>query len=244
MASRRIAADKDDRLISGFSLFTNTRRTNLNRLPRTTNRQNMTHFKLAGYCMLLGGALLILGNALFSPLLPLEGAASDAVGSNAFVWRLGTNAATVFLLMIGTTGVYRYQAEQSGAFGAAAFGIVFCGCAFMFAHEWGQVFFMHSLAAANPEAFNALDGSSPTMFLIELGLSLGGFTLGWIIFSISVLTAKALPRRGPILVLSGFVAIPILSAVLSSPVWGGILGSIPLGGGLMLMGMPLLADRS
>lgn len=194
--------------------------------------------------MLFGGALMILGNAVFSPMVPFEGTAAEAAGSMAFVWRLATNAMAVFLLMIGSTGIYKLQAKQGGMFGDAAFAIVFSGSAFMFAHEWGQVFFIHTMAAANPEEFNALDGSSPAMFLIELGFSLGGFALGWILFSISALMANTLPRRGPILVLSGFVAVPGFSAVLSSPIWGGIFGSLFLGGGLMLMGWPLLKAQN
>lgn len=196
----------------------------------------MTIAKVSGYGLLLGGFLLFLGNAVFTPLLPVGGQASETVGSTVFAWRLGTNALTVFLLMVGSTGVYRHQADKAGIFGALAFVLAFLGSAFMFAHEWGQVFYMHTLAAANPEAFDALDGSTPAMFLVEIGLSLGVFSIGWILFAISTLMARVLPRLGPALVLAGFVAIPILSALLSSPVWGGILGSILLGGGLMHTG--------
>lgn len=200
----------------------------------------MNHLRLSGYSLILGGLLLFLGNAIFSPMLPIDGEASDIMGSTAFVWRLGTNALTVFLLMIGTTGIYKNQVEQTGAFGALAFALAFTGSAFMFAHEWGQVFYMHTFAALSPDALNALDGSNPKMFLIEIGFALGGFAIGWILFSISTLMAAAIPRLGPTLVLSGFIAIPILSAVLSSPIWGGILGSILLGGGLAHMGSALV----
>ena len=200
----------------------------------------MTHLKFSGYCLVLGGLLLFLGNAIFSPMLPIDGEASDIMGSTAFVWRLGINALTVFLLMIGSTGIYKNQVNETGMFGALAFALAFAGSAFMFAHEWGQVFYMHTFAALSPEALNAVDGSNPSLFLIEIGLSLGGFALGWILFSISTWMAGAIPRIGPILVLSGFVAIPIISAVLSDPVWGGILGSIPLGGGLTHMGLTLV----
>ena len=202
----------------------------------------MNHLKISGYCMLLGGALLFLGNLVFSPLVPFEGSAADAAGSSSFVWRLGANALTVFLLIVGSTGVYKYQAKSAGMFGALAFALVFAGSVFMFAHEWGQIFFIHPVAAAYPETFNALDGSNPTFFLVEIGFSLGGFSLGWIVFSVSALMAKALPRLGPLLVLAGFLAIPLLSAGLASPVWGGILGSLVLGSGLMLMGSPLLKE--
>ena len=199
----------------------------------------MTHLKFSGFCLILGGLLLFVGNAIFSPMMPTDGTTADLMGSSAFVWRLGTNALTVFLLMIGTTGIFKYQAEKPGVFGAIAFGLAFAGSAFMFAHEWGQTFYMHTFAALSPDALNAVDGTNPSMFLIEVALSLGFFSLGWILFSISILTAKVLPRIGPILVLSGFVAIPMLSAAISDPIWGGILGSILLSSGLVHMGLTI-----
>ena len=199
----------------------------------------MSHLKFSGYCLIVGGLLLFIGNAIFSPMMPTDGTTADLMGSSAFVWRLGTNALTVFLLMIGTTGIFKYQSTNSGVFGAIALSLAFAGSAFMFAHEWGQTFYMHTFAALSPEALNAVDGSNPTMFLIEIGLSLGFFSLGWILFCISILTANVLPRLGPILVLSGFVAIPILSAAISDPIWGGILGSILLSSGLVHMGLTI-----
>lgn len=200
----------------------------------------MTPLKVTGYCMIVGGCLLFLGNAIFSPMLPIEEQASTIVGSAAFVWRLAINALTVFLLMTGSIGLYSCHRGKRGLFHALAFGTAFVGSACMFAHEWGQAFYMHAMAVANPVAFDALDGASPTPLLIELGLALGGFSLGWIAFSIAMLRAKVLPRRGPVLVLSGFVAVPVLSAALASPIWGGVFGSVILGGGMALLGIDLL----
>ena len=196
----------------------------------------MTQLKFSGYCLILGGVLLFLGNAIFSPMLPVDGETSDIMASTAFARRLGTNALTVFLLMIGTTGIFKYQSHQSGVFGAIAFAMAFAGSAFMFAHEWGQVFYMHSFAITEPQALNAMDAANPVPLLIEVGLALGFFAIGWILFCVSILTAKVLPKTGPILVLSGFAAIPVFSAILSDPIWGGVGGSVILGAGLAHMG--------
>ena len=64
-----------------------------------------------------------------------------------------------------------------------------------------------------------------------------GYGLGAII-AVSMLLAKVFARPGPVLVIAGFFAIPLLSALIS-PVWGGVIGNAVLGSGFMLLGREL-----
>ncbi|MBT8076609.1 MAG: hypothetical protein KJN61_09075, partial [Gammaproteobacteria bacterium] len=98
---------------------------------------------------------------------------------------------------------------------------------------------IHSMALAAPDALQAME-DTPGMnaFDLEAMIVLGTFTLGWILFAVSMLLAKVFARPGPVLVIAGFFAIPLLSA-LTSPLWGGVLGNAVLGSGFILIGREL-----
>ena len=59
---------------------------------------------------------------------------------------------------------------------------------------------------------------------------------------IAVAAGGVYARRGPILVIAGFFAIPILSAALPD-VWGPILGNAVLGSGWIVLGYELFVSE-
>ena len=200
----------------------------------------MNSFKLSGLAIGLGGVLLIIVNAVFTPMLPTAVPFPEMMASQAFVWRLSLAAVTVFLFMIGSPGLYRYQTGHSGLFGKIAFVLTFLGCAMLFAHEWGQVFFLHSMALAAPDALQAMeDAEGVNLFDIEAMIVITFFCLGWIAFAASMLAAKVFARTGPALIIAGFFAIPLFTVV-TSPVLGGALGNAVLGSGFILLGRELI----
>ena len=67
------------------------------------------------------------------------------------------------------------------------------------------------------------------------------FTLGWIAFAASMLLAKVFARLGPALIIAGFFAIPLLTAVTSLKL-GGALGNTVLGLGFILLGRELFKN--
>jgi hypothetical protein len=199
----------------------------------------MNNFSLGGLAMVVGGAMLVIVNAVFTPMLDTTVPFPEMMASTVYLWRLSLASLAVFLLMVGSVGVHAYQSNHAGLFGKLAFGLAFLGSAFLFAHEWGQVFFIHSMALAAPDALQAMeDAPGLNAFDLEAIIVLGTFTLGWILFAVSMLLAKVFARPGPVLVIAGFFAIPLLSA-LTSPVWGGVLGNAVLGSGFMLLGREL-----
>ncbi len=151
-------------------------------------------------------------------------------------------ALTVFLLMIGSPGLYAYQSGRSGLFGKIAFGLTFLGCALIFAHEWANVFFLHNMALIAPDALQAMeDAEGISIFDIEGLIVIIPFVLGWIAFAASMLVAKVFARLGPILVIAGFFAIPLITAM-TSIILGGVLGNAVLGSGFILLGRELIKN--
>jgi hypothetical protein len=145
--------------------------------------------------------------------------------------------------MVGCPGLHVYQAARSGLFEKAAFGLAFLGSAFLFAHEWAQIFYIHSLAVAAPEALQAIENTDGmNLYDAEAVIVLATFALGWIGFAISMICAKVFSPLGPALVIAGFFATPLLTAVTSLKL-GGALGNAVLGSGLVLLGRELLKNR-
>ena len=199
----------------------------------------MKHFKLSGFAMIAGGALMILVNTFITPLLPLDVPFPEMMASQVFLWRLSLAALAVFLLMIGSPGLYQYQSSHTGWFGKAAFALTFTGCALLFAHEWGQVFFVHELARVAPDSLQAMeDVPGLNLYDLEAMIAIITFSVGWICFAASILANKVFARTGAILVIAGFFAIPLLTAALPG-VWGGVLGNIVLGSGWIMLGLEL-----
>ena len=198
--------------------------------------------KLSGIAIAGGGVLLIFVNAVLTPMLPLNVPFTEIMASDAFVWRLSIASLTVFLFMVGSPGLHTYQASASGLFGKVAFILTFLGCAFLFAHEWGQVFFVHSIAVAAPDALQAMeDAEGLNLYDLEAMLALSFFALGWLAFAVSMLVAKVFSRLGPALVIAGFFAVPILTAA-TSVIVGGALGNAVLGAGFILLGRDLIRN--
>jgi len=199
----------------------------------------MNSLKLSGIAIAAGGLFQIIVNAVFTPMLALDAPFAEMAASQVFLWRLSLATLTVFLFMIGSPGLHAYQASRSGLFGKVAFGLAFLGCALLFAHEWAQVFFMHNMALVAPAALQAMsDAEGMSALDLEGLIVLITFSLGWIAFAASMLTAKVFSRLGPTLVIAGFFAIPLIIAVTSTKL-GGALGNAVLGSGFILLGLEL-----
>ena len=198
--------------------------------------------KLGGIAVISGGTLLIVGNAVVMPMLDLEAPFTEMMASNVYLWRMSLASLAVFLLMAGCPSLHAYQASRSGSFGKVAFSLAFLGCALLFAHEWAQVFYVHSLAATAPDALQAMeDAEGINVYDLEAMIVLMTFTTGWIVFSASMLRAKVFYRLAPILVIAGFFATPLFTAVTTVKL-GGALGNAVLGLGLILLGREVLRN--
>lgn len=201
----------------------------------------MSYRGLSGVALIAGGVLTFAVNAGLTPLLPKDASYSVTAASSTFLWRQILSALVALLLLAGTVGLHRRHAHRAGSFGSIAFVLAFAGSASLLANEWCQIFFVHGLALAEPDALDRLDaGDGLSLFDVGALSALAAFTLGWIVFSISMIRGAVHARRGPSLVLAGLFATPMFGAMLPGA-WGPALGSAVLGAGWVLLGYELLA---
>jgi hypothetical protein len=196
-------------------------------------------FSYSGIAVALGGLLTILVNAGLTPLLDADAPYTETAVSSVFLWRQSLSALAAVLLLIGSVGLFLRQAGVSGRFGAIAFALAFLGSALLLGNEWCQIFFVRGLALRFPDTLRELESvKGPNLFDTGAMLALIVFSLGWIIFSVSMLLSGAYSRRGPIMVMAGFIAIPVLGAALPD-MWGLIVGNLVLGCAWILLGREL-----
>jgi len=107
----------------------------------------------------------------------------------------------------------------------------------LLAQEWNQIFFVRDLALRTPETLIALE-TTRELDLGDVGaiIVFSFFSIGWILFCISIIVAKVYRPIGSVLIIIGFFAAPILGAILPS-MWGLILGSAVLSCGWFLVGL-------
>lgn len=194
-----------------------------------------------GVALALAGVTTFAINAGLTPWLRAEAPFAESAASTIFLWRQGLSAVVAVLLLFGAIGVHLRQAGRSGRFGGFAFLAATVGSALLLAQEWNQVFFVRDLALRAPDLLNELD-EQEGLSLSDLGslLSFAAFSLGWIALAASALRSGAISRRGPVLVIAGFFATPMLGAALPG-VLGVVVGNGVLGSGWFLMGRDLRA---
>lgn len=194
----------------------------------------------SGSILVTGSICYFITNGIFTPLLPTDIPWTEVFASNIFLARLSFASLSVFLLLVGSIGLYRQQSESHGAFGSISYGLLFTGSVLVFAHEWGQVFFLHELAKVAPDGLEALENRDGfNLYDVEMFAGLIGFMVGWILFAISMLKTKKFSFAGPTLILIGLFAAPILGAVAPFP-WGFVVGNLILASGWFVLGLELI----
>lgn len=197
--------------------------------------------KYCGVALIMGGLFFVITNVAISPFVDFEAPFSEMLTSSPFFYRMIFAALTAAFLLFGTIGLYLHhsQIERARLFRHVTFIIAFFGSAFLFANEWHQLFILPEIAKISPEVMDKLDSSDNIGYVIGAMIALATFSIGWILFTISLLIAGRLKRLGPALVIAGFFMIPLISGIFT-PVWGGIIGSISFGIGFSLIGIELI----
>jgi hypothetical protein len=189
-----------------------------------------------GLALLLGGALTILINVIISPLLFADHTSSVRMTTRLFLLRQSASGLTALLLLFGCTGLHLVQRNASGKFGAAAFGVLFVGCALLFSVEFADVFVLRAVAQTNLDTLAAIDKNS--LMNIGFASTAGLFAAGWLLLSISIWRTGVLPRWAAVTTSVGLLSIPLLQA---SPLHlsGAIAGNVVFGVGLIGLGHAL-----
>jgi len=199
--------------------------------------------KYGGISLIAGGLFFILTNVVFTPLVNMEAPFEEVAKSTMFSYRMISAAITVIFFLCGAIGLHLYQIESTNKFGHITFFLTLIGCAFVLSNEWHQIFILPELARNSPEALASLSASE-NLNGYGLGAMIAAltFSLGWILFSISMILSKAYSRLGPILIIAGFFIIPTLSVILT-PTWGGVIGSTIMGFAFCYLGRELLISK-
>lgn len=204
-----------------------------------------TLIKQSGFALIMAGLCFAIPNAFILPSVDFGAPFGELLLSTSFFYRMIFAALTVAFLLFGAVGLmlHHNKTERSKSFRNIAFIIAFFGSAFMLANEWHQIFVLPDVAGISLETANTL-GSSDQVGRYGIGamIALALFSLGWILFSISLLTSRKLKRLGPALVLAGFFIIPLVSGLVT-PILGSILGSVCMGIGFCLIGAELVKSR-
>lgn len=192
-------------------------------------------------CLIAGGVLTALLNAILTLALPHGVPFAVTAASQVFLWRQSASALAAILLLFGCLGLYLLQADRAGRFGAISFILAVSGTALLLGNE---IFDVRDFAQRAPETLNLLN-SAKAMTLSTVGslIALGVFMLGWIGLAVSTLRSKAASRAAAWLVIAGFFATPLLTPLLHR-VWAGVVGNLILGSGLVWLGFGILARRS
>jgi hypothetical protein len=191
-----------------------------------------------GTALMIGGALFIVLNAVFTPMMPTEAGEEAVRTSLPYLIRLSLAVAAAIAYILGTVGVRLAQGETGGRFDRLAFWIAILGNCLLLGLEWSNVFVLRPLAQVAPEALDRLDAAP----LLTAGFAAGAglFSLGWILLAVSAWRTMIAPRWAPITILVGFGLTVALGA---SPLrtTGMIIGSVVIGAGMIGLGRGIRA---
>ena len=194
-----------------------------------------------GLALLIGGVLLILINTILTPMmLAIENEAAMRT-SDVYLVRISLACVTALLFLFGCIGVHVAQRAAVGAFGSAAFLMAFIGSGMLLALEWSNLFVLRAVAQSAPQALDVLDEAD--LMSIGFASAAGLFALGWLLLAISTWLSKVLSRRAAMLVIAGFLLVPILAVTPLGPN-GMIVGNVVLGLGFILLGHSVMKAAS
>lgn len=168
--------------------------------------------RLSGIALISGGALLAIGYALNSLLLPegFIGMYSSPLTTFAYVLRI---VGAIFLLC-GLPAIFARQAQGSSAVTLSLIGFVmiFLGIATLEVGINSIYAFIFPPLATNPSTqpvLLALDANRPLGASIAYGLGLIGEAFGPLLLGIAILRAKVLPRLAGVM----FLLLPLFTIV-------------------------------
>lgn len=195
--------------------------------------------KFAAMSLCSAGVLIVIINAVVTPWFDTSLPFEQQAASELFLLRQGLSAITAILLFFGSIGIYLSLINKSSWYGFISFIIVSIGNVVLLAQEWGEVFIIHQLAQVVPDALVKMEAIAG-FNVLDLGaiLAFSFFVMGWILFSICIIRSKVYRTLGPILIILGLFATPILSALLPAII-GLIMGNTLIGLGWFLLGREL-----
>src|SRR5438270_8655773 len=197
----------------------------------------------AGLSAVVGGFLFV----GIQPIHPPEILSSVTTSTWAIVHYVGV--AMCFLILLGMTGIYARQAEESGWLGLAGFLVFGLTWALLAAFQFAEGLIVPLLATDAPKfvvGFEGITSGSPSevslgMLPAVYSLTSVLYLLGGVVFGIATFRAGILPRWAGGGLAVGTVAPPALPLLLPPEFIR--LAAVPVGIALALLGYALWSER-
>jgi len=157
---------------------------------------------------MVAGVLLLVAELL--ELLPAfdDYPFSELALTDLFTFQVTLYLLGLILLSVGLVGLYAHQSDRAGLLGLVGFLVAFIGTVFFTGFFWANLFVAPALAVGAPE-FLDQGGRFP-----GFRLSLFIYAVGWLLFGLASLKARAYPRA-PVIALIIGAALDLLGAPLS-----------------------------
>jgi hypothetical protein len=161
-----------------------------------------------GLAAMVAGVLLLVVELL--ELLPAfdDYPFSELALTGLFTFQVALYLLGLILLSVGLVGLYAHQSDRAGLLGLVGFLIAFIETVFFTGFFWANLFVAPALAVGAPE-FLDQGGRFPGFCL-----SLLIYAVGWLLFRLASLKARAYPRA-PVIVLIVGTALDLLGVPLS-----------------------------
>jgi hypothetical protein len=180
--------------------------------------------RLAGPMSLIAGVLIIVAQLMMLPFDPKDHVATST--DPVFQIAGGIYMAGFLALMLALVGAYGWGVHKAGRLGVIAFVTALVGTMMLGGDLWFETFAIPWIADQAPAALD----TDPTMVLaIGAIASYLSFAIGWALFGIASLRARAFPKAiSAAIVVSGLLGfqallapfgIPIALAITSLGVW-------------------------
>ncbi len=195
------------------------------------------------------GLALVVGGIIFAgiqPIHPPDVLASVTTGAWAII--ISLKLLMCFLFLIGTTGLYLRQVEESGWLGLVGFLLFGASWALQSGFVFAELFILPPLATALPQFIDSylgvVNGSPGEM---NIGALVPAYTivgilylLGGLTFGVAIARAGVLPRLPAILLAVTALVTP---AAVLLPHAVQRLAAVPMGVALAWLGWTLWSDR-
>lgn len=163
---------------------------------------NLTRW--SGLAALIGGVLFIISEVAQFILFG-DQPESSAAATDAWIILDMFFLVSIVLIILGLVGLYTTQAGQARVFGLIAFLVAMIGTAMLFGFVWTGTFVLSYLADAAPEYVDPgfLDADPSGALIMGVLLTFVLFAVGWLLFGLTSLQARVLPRGASILLMIG-----------------------------------------
>ncbi len=160
--------------------------------------------QLSGLAAIVSGLLLILLDIAF---IAFFGDQPEKVSAATTTWLilLDLSILAAFLGLLGLTGLYARQVEETGRWGLAAFVIASLGMVMNIGFLWGGAFIVPALATAAPGFLDQVAEAPPQSVAAGFISTFVLFTLGWVLFGAVSLKSKVFPAAPLWLLIAGAV---------------------------------------